>query len=226
MLYYTAPGARRAGPCSGLCSAGGGAWGDPTSYHAYMDARDEWAGFVLVGGASSRMGRDKACLPFLGKTLVEHVGACVEEAAGSVTLVGAPERYKSLRFPLLADTHAGFGPLGAIHTALGASPAEWNLIVACDMPEVSADFLRRLRAAAEHGGGDCLIPAGPSGRLEPLCAAYRTACFGAIGAALDRGVRKVTDGLAGLRVETWDVAASHWFSNVNTPEEWIRRTHG
>jgi molybdopterin-guanine dinucleotide biosynthesis protein A len=172
------------------------------------------------------MGQDKACLPFHGKTLVEHVAEAVAEAAGSVTLVGAPERYENLRLPRIPDTRAGWGPLAGIHTALTASRADWNLIVACDMPGISGDFLQSLLSAVESSAADCLVPVGPSGRLEPLCAAYHLRCLGAIGAALDRGVRKVTDGLAGLRTIEWNIAESRWFSNVNTPEEWTRHSHG
>jgi molybdopterin-guanine dinucleotide biosynthesis protein A len=51
-------------------------------------------------------------------------------------------------------------------------------------------------------------------------------CLDAIGAALDRNVRKITDGLDGLRVAIWSVAESAWFRNVNTPEEWAQYTHG
>ena len=196
-------------------------------YHSSMDAADgEWAGFVLVGGASSRMGRDKARLPFRGKTLVEHVAAAVAEAAGSAILIGAPERYEGMGFARLADNRLGLGPLAGIQTALDATRATWNLIVACDMPALSGGFLRSLIEAAEGSQADCLIPIGPSGRLEPLCAAYHSVCRHAIRQALDRGVRKVTDGLAGLRIATWKVAESHWFSNVNTVDEWIGHTHG
>ena len=191
-----------------------------------MDPAIARAGFVLVGGNSSRMGTDKARLPFQGKTLVEHVASAVAEAAGLVTLVGAPERYASLGFPMLADRQIGAGPLAGIHTALGASRAPWNLIVACDMPGISAPFLQSLLAAAQSSEADCLLPAGPSGLPEPLCAVYHSRCLDVIGAALDRNVRKITDGLAGLRIATWSVAESGWFRNVNTPEEWTQYTHG
>jgi molybdopterin-guanine dinucleotide biosynthesis protein A len=100
------------------------------------------------------------------------------------------------------------------------------MIVACDMPGISAPFLKSLLAAAAASGADCLIPAGPSGLPEPLCAMYHSRCRTAIGAALERSVRKVTDGLAGLRVATWRVDESSWFRNVNTPEEWARYLHG
>ena len=193
-------------------------------YDSYVEAI--WAGFVLVGGNSSRMGRDKARLPFQGRTLVEHVASAVAEAAGSVTLVGAPERYGTLGFPMLADDRSGAGPLAGIHTALATSPADWNLIVACDMPGISAAFLRSLMAAAQSSREiDCLLPAGPSGLPEPLCAAYHSRCLDVIGEALDRNVRKITDGLAGLKIANWSVAESAWFRNVNTPEEWAQYTH-
>lgn len=184
------------------------------------------AGFVLVGGNSSRMGQDKARLPYQGKTLVEHVAGAVAEAAGSVMLVGAPERYQGLHFAVLADSRTGLGPLAGIHTALAASQSDWNLIVACDMPAVSGPFLETLLSAAEISAGDCLIPVGPSGRREPLCAVYHLRCLPAIRAALDRDVRKVTQALDGLRVITWNVSESRWFQNVNTPEEWTHYTHG
>jgi len=192
----------------------------------FMDPGTARAGFVLAGGNSSRMGRDKARLPLHGKTLLEHVAAAVAEAAGSVTLVGAPERYQDLGFRILPDSHPGWGPLAAIHTALTDSPADWNLIVACDMPLISAAFLQSLLAAAESSGADCLIPSGSSGRPEPLCAVYHSRCRDAVGAALDRNVRKVTDGLAGLRIAPWIVPESRCFRNVNTPEEWAHYLHG
>jgi len=191
-----------------------------------MDPGTARAGFVLAGGNSSRMGRDKARLPLHGKTLLEHVAAAVAEAAGSVTLVGAPERYQDLGIRILPDSHPGGGPLAAIHTALSDSRADWNLIVACDMPLISASFLQSLLDAAESSGADCLIPSGPSGRLEPLCAVYHARCAAAIGEALDRGVRKITGALNGLRIAAWSVPESHWFRNVNTPEEWAHHLHG
>ena len=192
----------------------------------FMDPAVPRAGFVLVGGNSSRMGRDKAGLLLRGRTLAEHVAAAVAEAAGSATLIGPPERYRSLGFPVIADGRPGLGPLGGIHTALTASPAAWNLIAACDLPEISAAFLQDLMSAAEASGADCLIPAGPSGRPEPLCAAYHSRCRDAIGAALDRNIRKVTDGLADLRMVLWRVGEAGCFQNVNTPQEWTQYLNG
>src|SRR5207253_621059 len=121
--------------------------------------------------------------------------AAVAEAAGSATLIGPPERYGHLGIPVLPDLRPGSGPLGGILTALTASPAEWNLVAACDLPALDAAFLKELVAAAGESSADCLMPAGPSGRPEPLCAAYRSSCRQTIAAALDREILKITDAL-------------------------------
>lgn len=159
------------------------------------------AGFVLVGGGSTRMGRDKALLPYRGATLVEHIASIVVAAAGSATLVGDPGKYGHLGYPVVPDALPRAGPLAGICTALATSGADWNLVVACDIPAVSASFLKDLLEAAERSGTDCLLPAGPSGRPEPLCAVYHRRALPAIRGALEQGVRKVLEGLAGLTVQ-------------------------
>jgi molybdopterin-guanine dinucleotide biosynthesis protein A len=184
------------------------------------------AGFVLAGGKSSRMGSDKALLPYRGRTLVEHVASEVREAAGSITLVGDPARYSYLGYPVIADIFPGCGPLSGIHAALAASPADWNLIVACDLPEVTAEFLSRLLERAESGTAQAVLPAGPSGMPEPLCAAYHRHAVEAVAAALRSGTRKVLDGLAGLEIDLWRVPDTGCFHNLNTPQDWACYCHG
>ena len=61
------------------------------------------SGFVLAGGGSTRMGRNKALLPFRGITLVEHVAGIVRQAAGSVTLIGDPVQLGHLGLPVVSD---------------------------------------------------------------------------------------------------------------------------
>ena len=178
------------------------------------------AGFVLVGGKSSRMGRDKALLRFGARTLAEHVAAAVEAAAGSVTLIGDPSKYSYLGYPVIGDEVPNCGPLAGILTALEASAADWNLLVACDLPQIAAAFLRTLLVRAERSGTDCLLPAGSSGLPEPLCAVYHRRCAAAIRQAIASGIRKVTAGLAGLEVEIWRTPESTVFHNLNTEDDW------
>lgn len=166
------------------------------------------------------MGKDKALLPYRGGALAAHVAAVVAAAAGSATLVGDPRKYGHLGYPVLADRTPGAGPAGGLETALSHTTADWNLVLACDMPAVSPQFLRGLLDAAAQCAADALIPAGPSGRPEPLCAVYHRRCAAPLRRALDAGVRQVTAALAGLHVAAWPVMDAAWFENLNTPEEW------
>jgi molybdopterin-guanine dinucleotide biosynthesis protein A len=178
------------------------------------------AGFVLVGGKSSRMGCDKALLPFHGEPLARHIAAVVATAAGSAIFVGNPEVYRHLGYAVVNDRKPGLGPLSGIHTALSVSDRDWNLIVACDMPELTAPFLKNLLDLAEQCDADCLAPAGPSGRPEPLCAVYHRRTLPRIEAALEAGVLKVMQALSGANISVHPVTDAALFQNCNTPGEW------
>jgi molybdopterin-guanine dinucleotide biosynthesis protein A len=184
------------------------------------------AGFVLAGGRSSRMGRDKALLPFKGHSLLQHVAAEVLSVTGHATLVGDPARYINLGYPVIQDILPGCGPLSGIHASLAVSEADWNLIVACDMPGITAEFLSLIMDRAESGSADAVVPAGPSGLLEPLCAAYHRRSLNAIAHALSSGIRKVIDGLDGLEIDIWRVTDPRYFQNLNTPQEWNCYSNG
>jgi molybdenum cofactor guanylyltransferase len=178
------------------------------------------AGYVLVGGRSSRMGQDKALLPFRGATLGQYVAAVVAGAAGKVTLVGDPERYRFLGYPVLPDRYPGEGPLGGILTALAHSTEDWNLVLACDMPAVSPEFLVRLLGAAETADAEVLAPAGASGRPEPLCAVYHRRVFSRLEHVFARGERKMSLALTAVHTVILQAGGSGGFENVNTPADW------
>ncbi len=177
------------------------------------------SGFVLAGGASSRMGRDKALLAYREMTLVEYVARAVLEAIGSVALVGDPDRYCELGHPVYHDKVPGCGPLGGIYTALTVSPADWNLVVACDMPGISARALGGLIDPEAQPGRNCVMAVGSGGEPEPLCALYHRRCL----PVLDRAIRekrfKMRDLVRELEAELRPLDAAA-LANVNTPDEW------
>jgi len=177
------------------------------------------AGYLLAGGQSSRMGRDKALLPVGNSTLAAHIAAQIREAAGNVTLIGPPEHYAHLGFPVIPDAIPGCGPLGGLLTALRSTSADWNLIVACDMPHLTAPFLVGLLNAAEGAAPDCLV-AESHGRRHPLCAVYHRRVLAAAETAIDRKLFKMHDFIASLRTEAWPVLDPTLLRNVNTPADW------
>ena len=184
------------------------------------------SGFVLAGGASSRMGRDKALLELAGVPMLLRTARLLQSVAGSIAVVGFSEKYRPLTLPLLPDDWPGAGPLGGIATALRASTVPWNLVVACDLPYLTMAWLDYLVGRALSSQADAVLPTSVRG-AEPLCAMYHKRCEPGIRAALSRGVRKVTDGLASLCIET--VEPGEWkrfdsegvlFENMNSPAEY------
>jgi molybdopterin-guanine dinucleotide biosynthesis protein A len=188
------------------------------------------SGFVLAGGASKRMGRDKALLPYGGTTLVEYVAKTVREAAGSVALIGDPARLGHLGMPVFPDEPlpagqsgnqdgASFGPASGIYTALRITQTDWNLIVACDMPAVTGEILCELLRRAESSERYCVAALGPSRQPEPLCAVYHRRCL----PALTRAIRDKRLRMRDLVKEigaVWVPVETSALANVNTPAEW------
>jgi molybdopterin-guanine dinucleotide biosynthesis protein A len=193
------------------------------------------AGFILAGGESSRMGRDKALLEFDGVPLLVRTARLVESVAGPAAVIASPEAYRSLALRVIADDSPGAGPLGGIATALRVSNAPWNLVVACDLPYLTKTWLEHLIERALASQADAVLPMNARG-AEPLCAVYHKRGERAICAALARGTRKVTDGLQDLRVES--IEPAEWkafdsdgllFKNMNSPadyEEAVARLSG
>jgi molybdopterin-guanine dinucleotide biosynthesis protein A len=181
-------------------------------------------GYVLTGGASRRMGRDKARLPWRGVTLVEWIASQVSEAVGSATLVGAPGRYTDLGLPGIHEDYSGSGPLSGIEAALRHSPFALNLIVACDMPFLTAEFLRGLAEAAVVAGADVCATVNAGGEPEPLCAVYHRRTLREVRRALEEGRWKARDLLGQWRmegrVEAWKCDDAKIVTNTNRPEDW------
>jgi molybdopterin-guanine dinucleotide biosynthesis protein A len=193
-------------------------------------------GYVLAGGTSSRFGRDKALAEVRGKSMLLRACELLGEVCGSVAVVAAQERYSGIGYSLIPDRWPGAGPLGGIITALLASaataaggqsaPAEWNLIVSCDMPFLTAQWLAFLTAHAEASSKDAIVPRSASG-LEPLCACWRTSAAETLSRAFESGIRKISDAIALLPVAILDESAwkrfdtaGRLFLNMNTPADY------
>lgn len=183
--------------------------------------------FILAGGASSRMGSDKAWLQIGGVPLVIRMANLLGNVAEQVTLIAPPNRFAELPLRVFADDEPDLGPLGGIATALRVSRADWNIVTGCDLPFLTGEWLTFLVERASKSKADAILPQSLQGHFEPLCAMYRTSARTAISDALRRGVRKVTDGLAALaleaiRVEEWKPFDTQGllFKNMNAPEDY------
>lgn len=165
------------------------------------------------------MGRDKALLPYRGTLLIKHIAGVVEAACGEASLIGEPERYRGLGYPVYADEIDGCGPLGGVYTALCVSQREWNLIVACDMPGISPELLRALLDRADGSSEMAVLASGPDRHPEPLCGVYHRDCLPVVLAAIRDKRLKMMDLAKELQAGTVPVDTAALL-NLNTPSEW------
>ena len=203
------------------------------------------AGFVLSGGQSSRMGSDKALLPFAGEPLIAHAVSTLREAGLSVAIAGAAS---SARVNLAAyasvidDPQPGLGPLAGICTALAATSTRFAVFLPVDLPLVPPSFIDYLLYHARVTGHAVTVPS-VNGFTQTFPAVVDSSALPALQNELHSGrrgclsaFRVAADGLGQpidrLAVELLAQSGqvSHplglppfrWFFNVNTPRD-LRR---
>jgi len=165
-------------------------------------------GYVLAGGASSRFGTDKALAELQGKSMLARTAEVVASACCDVAVVAAESKVSHPQARNVPDRWPGEGPLGGILTALldagqNSSQESWCLIVSCDMPFLTEEWLAFLVKRAAESGGEALVSQN-AGRFEPLCACWKSSASAVILTMFDGGTRKVTDALKLLRTEILD----------------------
>jgi molybdopterin-guanine dinucleotide biosynthesis protein A len=180
-------------------------------------------GYVVAGGQSSRMGRDKARIPYGGTTLIEHAIALARQVTPEVRLLCGPKRrYEEFDVPVIEDPVCGVGPLGGLYGALLSASVEGRermFWLAVDLPLVTLDVLTGLTAGLDRA--DVVMARTPRGP-EPLCAAFRTEpALVAVRRALLEGRLKLTSAFEGLLVHTLESEAAA-FANINTPGDYDR----
>ena len=185
---------------------------------------------IQAGGASSRMGEDKALKPFLGRPLIQRVVERLSPIANEmIVTTNRPDDYQFLHLRLAPDLKPGRGALGGLYTAVASATQPLVAVVACDMPFASPTLLEAAARLMVQEEADVVIAKTDEG-YEPIHAVYRRAtCLPAIEAAIDADQWKVIAWFpqVKVRVLTTDELerldpSGLAFWNVNTPEEFIQ----
>jgi molybdenum cofactor guanylyltransferase len=192
----------------------------------------EAEGFVLAGGRSSRMGRDKALLQLGGRSLLD----IALDKLRALPLP-APPRVAGGRSGAIADLHPGCGPLSGMEAALAASSRPLNVFLPVDVPLLPAQFLLWMLRRAQITGAMVTVPR-INGRPQPLCAVYHQELLEPITRSLLAGNYKVMPVIGSAATDSVDIfnvelvasadpemfafsplPAYLWFHNCNTPED-------
>ena len=205
-------------------------------------------GFVLAGGRSSRMGRDKALLPFAGRPLIEHAVSILREAGLSVSIAGADQSARSrpaARNALSAyatvvdDREPGLGPLAGICAALAASSAGVAVFIPVDLPLLPASLIVYLLHRARITGSAVTVPSvngfaqtfpvvldrSTLPALQDELQSDRRGCFSAFQAAASGLGQPIASVAVELLAQSGQVSHPlglppiRWFLNVNSPQD-------
>lgn len=192
---------------------------------------------IQAGGRSVRMGADKAWVELAGQPLIEAVLRAAHPLAQRLAIVISrdtpqQERYRQLaqrwKAELLHDPNDHCGPLGGIQTALlNCVATETTLILACDLPNITTEFLRLLQMHHTASATPSItIPLDQTGRRQMLAGFYEKTCQPAVELLLAEGKLRVDGLCAHVAVQAIEFSryahlphAATLLTNLNTPEE-------
>ena len=184
-------------------------------------------GIILAGGYSRRMGSDKALLELCGQPVIVRIATELAKITDNVLIAcGEQEReeYNFLQYPLVLDRYPGCGPLAGLHATVSCSSTAWSLVVACDLPFVSANFMRQMMGELEHNEQQfaegmreqasgisidmpmtatdihAIVAVSTSGRVQPLLGLYHKDVLPSLEIALRSQKLRVMDWLETLNV--------------------------
>lgn len=191
----------------------------------------ETAAAILAGGQASRLGgRAKALLPLGAGRIIDRQIAALREAVGSgevFIVTNEAAIYEPFGLRIVRDRVSGAGALGGLLTAIAASAAARTIVLACDLPFVTAAFARFLAEACR--GWDVALPKTDDG-YHPLCACWSRESLPELERRAAAGLRRIIDALSALRVREigpgevarFERLAGTLLFNVNTPHEYER----
>lgn len=163
---------------------------------------DGVSGYVLAGGGSSRLGRDKVLLPWMNGTLLDQAMARLQQVCSTANVCGNRPDLREYLPPsvrLIPDATVGCGPLGGIVTALESSTTKWNLFLAVDLPLIPVAFLQQLIAFAVDRRWSMSEPLCALPRVEnlpqPLCGLYHRSLAIGLRRAFEEGKYKIMHAL-------------------------------
>ena len=189
-------------------------------------------GYILAGGLSSRMGRDKNALMLGQSAFIDRASDAMSAIGDEGVVIVGGTAGGSHGLAVIADSPPAFatsygGAIIGLFTALTVADSEWIAVLACDLPFVTGEFLNGL-AGLDRSGFDAVVPVQQDGIPQPLCALYRCeTCLPAVLKSIGSKNLSLRSMLRQVRTRFVDLTeingrddGEKLFLNVNTPQDY------
>ncbi len=177
---------------------------------------------ILAGGYSTRMGQDKALLPWKDTTFIGHL--CSELSGFPEVLISCrePEKFADIPYPKVVDEREGFGPVEGIRRLLVSASYEDAFICAVDMPFVTKELVNFLCEKKKPDSG-CLAVRSERG-IEPLCAIYNKSILPELETMVTNDEHRMKELFTKINLQTVALSEGGFSDdavrNLNTPQEY------
>jgi molybdopterin-guanine dinucleotide biosynthesis protein A len=180
--------------------------------------RPQATAVILAGGKSERMGADKALLDVHGQPMIARIAEQLSFFPELLVSANVPQKFSFLKHRVIPDQWPGKGPLMGIVSCLAQSSHEVCFITGCDTPVIDPLFV--LEILAQLGEADVVVPQLPSGRAEPLLAAYKRSIIPTASEMMERGDSCIPRMFDRVRTRYVPFAPPPWYRNLNTPKDY------
>lgn len=180
--------------------------------------------YITSGGKSLRFKEDKSLYLYRGKPLIQHVYDILSTIFPSVCVIANDvSKYRFLKARIIPDRIESFGPKAGLYTALDDATTERIFFCGCDMPNISAGFVRHMVAlSADY---DIVVPVVPKG-YDPLHAVYSKQCLSYVKKSIESGSKKIIAFYSQVKVKEITVEEMRRFGdwekmlfNINTSQD-------
>lgn len=185
------------------------------------DKNNEINAYILSGGKSSRMGKDKGLMLFKGKPLIQHVIEQLLPAVKNIVLLANNPEYKDFGLEVIGDYIKDIGPAGGIYTALKHTDTSCNFIVGCDMPYITTAAVEFIIQSSYQS--QITLPVYHQ-MIEPLCGIYSKECLTKWHELVLQNIVKLNDmityfKLQKLNMDNNELFSEKLFHNINTQHD-------
>jgi len=171
-------------------------------------------GIVIAGGKSTRMGENKALVKYKHERLIDCAIRILDPVVDFL-IISSNESLPKIPYIMVKDEIQNIGPIGGLYSALKKSKTEKNVVIACDVPNVTSEFYEKL--IKNLNDYDAVIPEHSEGKLEPLVAVYSQNILPIVEEQIKNKEYKMMNLIAKLNVNFISVKYGSMFKNVNAP---------